>query len=288
VFSLKIAFETGSLSLYGYGYEEYMKLASDMNFDAVEVWCDKKDLWPRLLRPAQRKKIKESINQYGMKVVAILPDAFLKVRQWKLFDFRVNIAHPSAKMRRDSVRFYNTALDVGRDLDAEVVLALPGAIEQPNMMLSKSSFRNYWDRAIESLRECAKHAQDVGVRLGVENAVVCNFVDRPEELLKMLKQVGSEYVKAYVDLANGNVFAPPVEYVETLRDWLCSCIHVSDNDGSYASHLPIGMGTIDYKTCIEALKGVGWDGYLVPEIFYAKDPEGGVRKSRDALFGLLS
>jgi hypothetical protein len=120
-----------------------------MKFDSVELWCDKKDLWPRLLKPVQRKKIKESIDQYGMKVVSILPDPFLKVRRWKFFDFKVNVAHPSTKMRRDSIRFYNTALDVGRDLDAEVVLALPGAIEQPNMMASKSSFRNHWDRAID-------------------------------------------------------------------------------------------------------------------------------------------
>jgi len=285
---LKLAFETGSLSLYGYRYEDYMQFASDMKFDSVELWCDKKDLWPRLLKPVQRKKIKESIDQFGMKVISILPDPFLRVRQWKFFDFKVNVAHPSAKMRRDSIRFYNTALDVGRDLGAEVVLALPGAIEQPSMMASKSSFKNHWDRAIESLKECAKHAEDVGVRLGVENAVVCNFVDRPEELLKMIKQVGSEYVKAYMDLANGNAFAPPLEYIELLRDSLCSCIHVSDNDGSSASHLPIGMGTIDFRSCIEALKRVGWDGYLVPETFYAKNPKDGVRRSKDALLGLLS
>ena len=66
--------------------------------------------------------------------------------------------------------------------------------------------------------------------------MVCNFVDRPEELLKMTREVGSQYVKAYVDLANGNAFAPPVEYIYLLRDSLCSCIHVSDNDGSYPSH----------------------------------------------------
>jgi sugar phosphate isomerase/epimerase len=48
------------------------------------------------------------------------------------------------------------------------------------------------------------------------------------------------------------------------------------------------MGTIDFRSCIEALKRVGWDGYLVPEIFYAKNPKDGVRRSKDALLGLLS
>jgi len=285
---LKLAFETGSFSLFGYSFDDCIKLASDMKFDAVELWCDWKNLWPLLIRPAERRRIKESLTQHGLKAVSLLPDPFLKVRQWKYFEFRFNIAHPSRKVRRDSVRFYKTALDVARDLNAEVVLLLPGAIEEPNLMASKYSFRNHWERAIESLRECSKRAEDVGVCLGVENAVVCNFVDRPEELQRMVKEVGSEYVKVYLDIANGNVFFPPTDYLETLHDILASCIHVSDNDGSYPSHLPIGTGTIDFKSCIDSLRRFGWDGYLVPEIFYAKNPEAGLRRSKKILDGLLS
>jgi sugar phosphate isomerase/epimerase len=48
------------------------------------------------------------------------------------------------------------------------------------------------------------------------------------------------------------------------------------------------MGTIDFKSCIEALKGIGWDGYLVPETFYQKNPKDGVRKSKEALLRLLA
>jgi hexulose-6-phosphate isomerase len=155
-------------------------------------------------------------------------------------------------------------------------------------MSSKSSYRNHWDRAVESLKECSKHAEEVDVCLAIENAVVCNFVDRPEELLKMVRQVGSDHVKVYLDLANANAFFPPVDYLETLRDSLCTCIHVSDNDGSYPAHLPIGMGTIDYRKCIDKLREIGWDGYLVPEVFYGKDPVAGVRKSKQALTGLLA
>ncbi len=285
---MKLAFETGSFLLFGYRYDDYMKLARDMGFDAIELWCDKKNLWPALVKPAGRKKIKGSLGEYGLKVVSILPDPFLKVRQWKFFEFSYNIADPNARARRKSVEFYKTALDVARDLDVDVVLGLPGVIEEPNLMLSKSSYRNHWERAIESLKECAKHAEEVGVCLGLENAVVCNFVDRPEELLRMVKQVGSDYVKVYLDMANANVFFPPTDYLETLRDSLCTCIHVSDNDGSYPVHLPIGMGTIDYRSCVETLRRIGWDGYLVPEVFYEKDPETGVRTSKEALARLLA
>ena len=43
------------------------------------------------------------------------------------------------------------------------------------------------------------------------------------------------------------------------------------------------MGTINYEKVIEALKEVGWDGYLIPEIFYDEDPVGGLKRSKEAL-----
>lgn len=285
---LKLSLNTGTFVLTGYSLQQYIKLASDLGFEGVELWLDRDKLWPRILDKSGRRKVKEIVESYDLLITSILPDPFKQVKEWKIFEYTYDVAHPDPKKREASVKFYNTALDVASDLEAEVMIALPGVIEQPNLMLSPSSYRDHWDRAIESLKKCAKHAEDVGVCLGIENAVVCNFVDRPDEMLRMVRQVDSEYVKAYLDVANANVFFPPIDYIETLRDMLASCIHVSDNDGSYAYHLPIGMGKIDYKSVVEALTKIGWNGFLVPEVFYAEDPEGGVKKSKEALTKVLT
>lgn len=282
-----LALETGSFSLYGIPFEACLRLAREIKFDAIELWCDRKTLWPDLIRSKERRKIKERIDSYGLKVTSIAPDPFLRVKQMRFFDFRYNIAHPDLKKRRDSVKFYGTAFDVARDLEAQTVIVMPGVIETTNLIASESSYRNHWERARHSLIECSRHAEEAGVHMGIENAVICNFLDRPEELYKMVTEVGSDHVKVFLDISNANVFFPPTDYIKLLHAHLANCIHVSDNDGTYPHHLPIGMGTIDYRSCIDELRALGWNGYLIPELFYAKDPEAGIRTTYKALAEML-
>ena len=45
--------------------------------------------------------------------------------------------------------------------------------------------------------------------------------------------------------------------------------------------------TIDFKEVIAELKNSGWNGYLVPEVFYAEDPVNGVKQSKEKLQELI-
>jgi len=283
---VKLSVNVGSFALEGYRFEEYVELASKLGFQAVELWVDRKNLWPLKLKRTMLNRSLEVIKSYGLTVTSLCPIPF-SAKRWEEFFFEFNLAHQDEARRRVAVKFYNSALDLASDLGAKAIIVLPGKMEEPNLMKSKASFRNYFERCVKSLKDCSRHAEDVDVRLGVENAVIGNFIDRPEEMALIVDEVSSEYVKAYLDISNANVFFPPTQYIEKLKGRLLDCIHVSDNDGTYASHLPIGMGSIDYRGVIQKLEEMRWDGYLVPEIFYSKNPVEGVRDSRIKLEGLI-
>jgi len=283
---VKLSVNVGSFALEGYGFKRHVELASKLGFQAVELWIDRKNLWPLKLKKPLRQRALQVIKSYGLTVTSLCPIPF-SAKKWEEFGFEFNLADQDPGRRRMAVKFYNSALDLASNLGAKAIIVLPGKMEEPNLMKSKASFRNYFERAVESLKDCSRHAEGVGVCLGVENAVVGNFIDRPEEMASIVDEVSSEYVKAYLDISNANVFFPPTRYIETLRGRLLGCIHVSDNDGTYAWHLPIGMGKIDYRGVIQKLKEIHWDGYLVPEIFYSKDPVKGVRDSKVKLEGLI-
>ena len=53
-------------------------------------------------------------------------------------------------------------------------------------MQSKTSFRKYWENCVHTLKICATYAVDREVILGIENTVLANFLDSPEELKKMM------------------------------------------------------------------------------------------------------
>lgn len=283
---MRLAFETGSLVTAGFSVEGYMKAASDLGFKYVEFWVDRGNLWPYTASEEERRRVKELLSSYGLEVVSTCPIPF-SAERWEKFEFEFNLAHPVEEERKRAVRFVRDSVNLTRELGGHVMITLPGKVEQPSFMESQTSYRKYFEQAVKSLRECAKHAEDMGITLGVENAVVGNFMDLPDEMRRLLEAVGSERVKAYLDVANANVYYPPIEYIHALKGWLVDCMHVTDNDGGYAYHLPIGMGTIDFKTILRELKATGWDGYLVPEVFYGRDPVGGVKQSKEKLQELL-
>jgi L-ribulose-5-phosphate 3-epimerase len=279
---MEIAVEMGSLLTEGFSLRESVEAASKLGFKSVEFWIDRNNLWPLSASKEEVRAARDMLESTGMRCISTCPIPF-KAVSWEIFEFEFNLADPDEDSRGKAVEFFKKAIDVSAMLGAELVLIPPGKIEQPNFMQSKVSYRRHMDQLVKSIRECAAHALDLGITLGIENTVVGNFLDTPYELKRAAERAASKNVKVYLDVANANIFHPPVEYIMELKGLLANCIHITDNDGNYAHHLPIGMGNIDFQEVISALKQIGWDGYLIPEIFYKEDPIEGLRISKEKL-----
>jgi sugar phosphate isomerase/epimerase len=44
-------------------------------------------------------------------------------------------------------------------------------------------------------------------------------------------------------------------------------VHFSDNRGQEDEHMPLGMGNIDWKKAVSALKSIGYDETITLEVF---------------------
>lgn len=282
---MEVALQAGTFATLGKRFSDWVAAANDLEMKAMEVWVDRDNLWPETTTRKERKQYVEELRSAGIKATSISPTPF-KATAWQEFRFDYNLASTNENARKKAVAFYKSIIAIAVEFSAKTVLVVPGKIES-DLMKSKFSYRQHWEQLVKSLRECSKEAEDSGVYLGIENAVICNYVDLPEELSATVEAVNSDHVKAYLDIANANVFRDPETYVRELATILCDTIHTTDNDGTYPYHLPIGMGSIDYKRIIRVLKEIGWDGYLLPELFYRKDPLGGLRRSKRALESII-
>jgi len=278
---MEIGLEAGSFAMVGKGFNEWINVAIELGIKYIEIWIDRNYFWPELTKPEDISRAVEELKSANIKVISICPIPF-STRGWKEFVFEFNLAHPNENFRSKATRFYKSILDEAVKLEATNVLILPGKIKEPNRMKSRFSYRQYFEAAIKSLKELSKTAQDLGVKLCIENAVIGNFGDLPEELTMLVELTDPDNVKVYLDIANANVFLDPKVYIRKLRDYLCNTIHVTDNDGTYPYHLPIGEGTINYEEILRLLKQVGWDGYLLPEVF-TDDPKEALRISKERL-----
>jgi L-ribulose-5-phosphate 3-epimerase len=279
---MMVALQCGSLWLAGMGFGDWVRVADMLGFRAMELWLDRGNFWPLTSERMERRRALEGLKAHGISVPSVCPLP-LEEGGWSEFRFEFNIASPDNNMRERALDFYRRAVDIAFDFEAETVLTLPGKIEEPNLIKSQHSYRIYLARLLESLKILARYAHDRGITLGVENAVICNYIDLPSELRYVVESVGEDNVRVYLDVANANVFMPPMDYVEELAPILCRQIHITDNMGDKPLHLPLGMGNIDYEKIIARLKELGWDGYLLPEIFYNDDPIGGLKICKEKL-----
>lgn len=121
---------------------------------------------------------------------------------------------------------------------------------------------------ISELKWLSTYAEDNDVCLSLETSL------KAPELARIVESIGSDYVQIYFD--TGNIAGRGyniVHEIETLGEYIVQ-VHVKDNPSR-----TLGEGNIDFNKTIEALKKIGFDGYLVLETPALDDSAGAASRN---------
>lgn len=126
--------------------------------------------------------------------------------------------------------------------------------------------RFFIEQNLKSIRELLPVANEFGIGLMVEN-VPGEFNSRSQlaELLDAVPELG-----LHLDLGHCNLLVESHTAEEILRVYgnRVKHVHIHDNKGGYADlHLPLGVGSIDFKPSLKALQLWGYDGTITLEVF---------------------
>lgn len=130
--------------------------------------------------------------------------------------------------------------------------------------------RDEWNWGIDSMRQAAEHAGQVGVMLGVEplNRFECYFLNAQADAAEFCRQVNHSHCRMMYDTFHSNIEEKNVrQALLDVRDMLCH-IHISENDRSTP-----GAGNVRWKENFDAIAEIGYDGWLVIEAFGLALPE---------------
>ena len=118
------------------------------------------------------------------------------------------------------------------------------------------------DAVVARLKAAAGRAKAKGITLGIESWL------SGKQSLEVLDAVGHKSVRIYYDIANSTLagYDVPAE-IRMLKDRICQ-FHFKDGKGSFDSGNP-KMGPI-----VEAIKAIGYRGWIVLERSFGKDREG--------------
>jgi len=266
-------------SIFGWKYqghpplEEIFKKIKEIGFDGIEFVYDTGNLHPDILDRKTRKNILETCESLELEIPSVATGVF----------WRFNLGSPDEKIRRRGLKFLQRGLELAYDLEAKVLLVVP-AVASPDVPYEKT-----FELSVESLRKGAKWAEDYGVIIGVENVWNKIFYS-PLEFKSFLDKINSEYVQAYLDIANTVNFSYPEHWISLLKGRIAS-VHAKDFDlnvGNIQGFRHLLKGSVDWFKMVRLLREAGYDGYLVletppefdPELKEAKYPEDGYKYAK--------
>lgn len=127
-----------------------------------------------------------------------------------------------------------------------------------------------WKWGVESMRAVAEHAAKCNVTLGVEclNRFETYLLNTHADSARFCREVDHPNCRMMYDTFHANIEEKsPADAIRHCAPYLVH-VHISENDRSTP-----GTGGVNWTANIDALKQVGYDGWLVVEAFGLALPE---------------
>jgi len=264
---------------YDMPFEPRLRRISELKFSGVECWLNAAELgfnvdreWPEQYRPKgkltlTRDKLSKLLDELDLRIVSY---GQYCVMGPVLGPYPTEVLTGSRKKERvgDIKGLMSYCAEVGVTM---LILESGGDPDNPN----------HWKPFLEDfMSELVSHAEEVGVVIAMENTPQALVKDE-DDLLRLVKEMPSKALRVNLDPANLNATPPGnrdvPNAIRKLRGHLVS-VHAKDSvygggpygtfpDGTWGSR-PIGQGTVPWGRCVQALKEIGYDDYLIIEYSY--------------------
>jgi len=170
-------------------------------------------------------------------------------------------------------------------IEACKILNVTSIISQTGNVLPDVPREQQRQTMVETLKRCAPLLEQAGMVLEVEplNGLVDHpghFLQRSDESVEVIDQVGSPHVKLLFDvyhqqITEGNVIRNATVYRDRINHY-----HIADNPGRKEP----GTGELNYVNILKAIKETGFAGFVGLECGFTTDPDEAIEAfKRDVL-----
>lgn len=221
--------------------ETTVKRLSKFNYDGIELIGEPKEVNVR--------ETKQLLKKNGLEVSSICG----------IYTSERDLINANEKIRRNAIRYVKDCIEMAASFNAKVVIVVPSAV---NKTRSMAPFDMEWNWAIESLREVGEYGAELSVILALEalNRFEAYFVNRMDQLLRLMKDANSKNVRVMADTFHMNI--EEVDLAKAVRKVDKNLVHVHLSDSNRQA---VGMGHIDFHSIVKALKDISYDRYLTME-----------------------
>jgi len=266
---MKIAVRTICLGSGPFGssqLERVLETCRDMGLDGVQM--SPVELNPVDVSAKQRAAFRRKVEQMGMVITAV--------------NAGPNLVDPSTIQQ--SLALVKSYMELSVDLGSGIVT---GECKAKPPGLSDDEASSTLTSAAEAL---AAYGESTGACFAIEPGPTC-FVSTPEGLLELCRRIDSPHFKVNYDPANVlRAGSDPAGGVRLLGHLIVHT-HAKDArrypDGT-SREVRIGHGGVDFPRYLQALRDVGFEGFLTIEREHGEDRISDVREAKEYLSQLLA
>jgi sugar phosphate isomerase/epimerase len=175
-----------------------------------------------------------------------------------------DLVHEDHYVRLASVQYVKDCLTLVASMGGKILTVVPSTVGK---VVPMGSPEDEWQWAVDGLKECQAHAEQVGVRIGIEplNRFETYFINRADQAVALAQDVGGN-CGVTLDIFHMNI--EEADWAQAIRDTGDHLVdfHVADNN-----RMPCGQGAIDWEALVGELVGIGYDDYLTVEFVTAVD-----------------
>jgi sugar phosphate isomerase/epimerase len=278
---MQLAFSTNAYLKYSFS-EAARRLAA-IGYRGVEVMADVPHAWPACLLEEQKQAIRDALARNRLAISNV--NAFMMNA---ISDARQRYWHPSwiepdPHYRRIRVDHTRRSLTLARELGAPCITTEPGGPVEPG-----GSWQAALRLFVEELKPVAEHAEKEGVLLLIEPEPGL-LVEKADQFLELLHHLDSPAVGLNFDIGHFYcVGDDPPATIHRLAPYIRH-FHLEDIAATRVHHhLVPGEGAIDFAATFEAIRAIGYDGWVTIELYpYVDDPDAAARTAYEQIQRIL-
>ncbi len=218
--------------------------AAELGFEAVEVF-------PRSAAELDVNLLRSSLDKHNLKLAAMGTGAGWVVQKLRLTD------HDEA-VRKQARHFIGEIIDVAGQFGAPAII---GSMQGRSEGTFSHEQHLVW--LAEALDELASRAANHGTMLLIEplNRYETNLIKTTADGVKLISSLKAKNVKLLSDLFHMNIEETDIAAAFREAGQHVGHVHFADSN-----RRAIGFGHTNIPPVIEALRSIGYDGYLSAEV----------------------
>src|SRR5262245_4631351 len=257
---MKLAFSTNAYTRFALA--DALRDIRAAGFEGVEILADVPHAYPAVIDGKLSSSVCRILDETGLRVSNI--NCNCSFGYWKDAPpepyFEPSLISPNPRHRADRTRLILKTLEFAKSIGGANISITSGRCL--GGMPPEQAGKQFG----ESIKPILDRAAALGVKVGIE----CEpglYLEYVAELCEWIDRLGSPGFGANLDIGHSQVIGESIpDVVRMLVDRIWN-LHVEDIPGRKHYHMIPGEGTLDWKSLIAALHGIGYDRFLTVELY---------------------